>query len=238
VPPLPVSKAGATPQYGLSPGQWTFAQRVAQKTGLRVDVVAAWITAEGVRESAHNPLGVMRDGNLREFGSWTQAADFVANLINRSDNYRGIRAAARGDDAGTQIAAIAASPWDANHYRGNTSEVGVLLRGTWERIAGDGGIDLPDVLPDIPSAGDVADAVTEPIVEAAAGVQAWVQEKAALALAYVLLTGLSGALFVLGVRGLLYSGDHMAGQAFDRRVRELAPSGGSRGSGGDDDIPF
>jgi hypothetical protein len=234
VPPLgrPPVAAGRT-LYGLSPTKTQFVRTVASLTGLEPAVVAAWVIAEGGPDT--NPLNI---GPGRNYGSAEQAARATANLINRSRHYGGIRAAARTEDPEREIAAIVASPWDVDHYRGlgapAGTPVGTLLRGTYERIAGDGGqLDV-----DIPTPGDVADAVTEPIVEAAAGVQAWVQEKAALALAYVLLTGLSGALFVLGVRGLLYSGDHMAGQAFDRRVRELAPSGGSRGSGGDDEIPF
>lgn len=94
-----------------------FINRLSELTGLRKDVLAAWVQREqgthpgnvlGVTSRAlrtpSNPHGLVNYANQRE------GAEATARLIQSSPNYAGIRASAGGTSA-QQALAIAKSPW-------------------------------------------------------------------------------------------------------------------------------
>jgi hypothetical protein len=108
-----------------------FAAGVARATGLKPDVVAAWVQAEGNGGGTNNWLNVRpgvgktkgfsgvpitaSSSGFANFSSVDDAVKETAYWINLMGNYGGIKAA-RKSSAGAQITAIASSPWDAGHY--------------------------------------------------------------------------------------------------------------------------
>lgn len=62
---------------------------------------------------AGNPLNI---GPGRNYGTSAAAAAAAAALVNSSHYYTGIRQAIQSHNAGMEVAAIKASPWDAGHY--------------------------------------------------------------------------------------------------------------------------
>jgi hypothetical protein len=117
----------------LSPDQARYAAQVAQRTGLNLDVVVAWIGAEsgwGVNKASHNYLNI---GPGRQYQSVDQAAGAAAELVNSSAYYTGIRSAIPVSPA-AQVAAIQASPWDAGHYGGHR------LMDVFRSVAGGDGV--------------------------------------------------------------------------------------------------
>lgn len=180
----------------------TFTKAVADRTGLNRLVVLGWTYAENA--GPNNPLGIMPDGKLKDFGSPAAAAAGTANLLLTSKNYAGIRAAARAGDAQAQIAAIAASPWDACHYRGTNPDgtcraagkPGDALRGAYQRavnvVAGSAGGAVTG------TAKDTVNAASD-VVSTIADLPNWIARNAGVALLYVALTLASGGLVLLGL---------------------------------------
>lgn len=148
-PPAVVSASpiGAGPPSSVSSSQAdsllnNFAYMLAQQTGLNANVIKAWAEVENsyapngtghynflnVRPSGTGgsysgvPLAGVSSGNFQEFGSLADAVTETAHWINKFGNYSGIRASASQSPA-SQIAAIAASPWDSGKYAGGGSIV-------------------------------------------------------------------------------------------------------------------
>jgi hypothetical protein len=111
-----------------------FVARVAALTGLDTKVVQAWVNSEGayapngtggnnflnIRESTSKsgvPLAGTTSAGFAQFHSAADAADEAAHWINTMPNYLGIRQATKLGPR-SQLAAIAASPWDSGHYGG------------------------------------------------------------------------------------------------------------------------
>lgn len=126
----------------LSSAQARYVADVARGTGLRHDVVAAWVGQESgwnVTKPGHNYLNI---GPGRRYGSVGEAAAAAVNLIASSGHYAGIRASV-GRGPCEQIAAITSSPWDAGNYGGDGSN----LRRTYQSVTGqacDGSSPLAD----------------------------------------------------------------------------------------------
>jgi hypothetical protein len=135
----------------ISEQMW-FTKQLAHDTGLDPVVLLAWITAEsGYGQGVgHNYLNVHADSNRKSysgvplasvsthgfarFKTPQDAEKETAHWINRFSNFRPIKAAA-GKPAGVQLAAIANSKWDANHYRGNTGKNGATLVGAFKTVS-------------------------------------------------------------------------------------------------------
>ena len=94
----------------LTPDQQTYANLVAQGTGLDQTVVNAWAAQEN-----GPPDNVLNIGPGRHYGSVQAGADAAIALIRQSSAYAGIRNSTSQPPI-IQIAAISASPWDAAHY--------------------------------------------------------------------------------------------------------------------------
>lgn len=115
-------RAGAQTSRSLTLNAERAAGALALGSGLNLNVVRAWIAHESnwgrsrLAVEQHNYLGYGGPGNFRTFTSpETFAARIVAQL--QSAKYQPILAS-RGRPPAEQIAAIAASPWDASHYGG------------------------------------------------------------------------------------------------------------------------
>jgi hypothetical protein len=129
----------------------TFAAQLSKLTGLDPGVAAAWVVQENAGGGhAHNWLGLRPgvgktkgysgvplttdSGGFAAFGSESDAVKETAFWINHLPQYAGIRQT-KGKTPGSQIAAIASSPWDANHYStGGTA--GAKLLATWRSVTG------------------------------------------------------------------------------------------------------
>lgn len=108
-------------QGPLTPSQKTFGKELSRLTGLSPKTVGGWLLAEdsGSAASSKESSG---DANWLNIGPGynlganpQKAAAYTANLINTSQYYGGIRAAA-GKGVGPEVAAIRQSPWDGAHY--------------------------------------------------------------------------------------------------------------------------
>lgn len=111
-----------------------FANGVAAQTGLDPRVIVAW----GQLETGGNPIGHnwlnerpgsggrgfsgvpegSSPGGFAEFNSTQDAITETAYWINNFSNYAGVKSSG-GKPPAQEIAAIAASPWDAGHYGGS-----------------------------------------------------------------------------------------------------------------------
>lgn len=141
IPKQPPSMA--QPGSGIQPGPGdagTFIAQLAQATGLDPKVIAAWVQVEGAyapngtghynflnlraKSPAQGYSGVALAGQstngFAQFLSVQDAVQETAYWINHFGNYAGIRASTKLGPK-SQIAAIAASPWDAGHYNGGRS---------------------------------------------------------------------------------------------------------------------
>lgn len=129
--------------------QRAFATAVAAQTGLDPYVVLAWTSIEdadapggtggfnylNVRPNGSSSysgvqLAGVSPGGFQRFRSLSDAVTETVYWVKRMPNYAGIRGSV-GKPAATQIAAIAASPWDQGHYGGNgraLAQAYVLLR--------------------------------------------------------------------------------------------------------------
>lgn len=149
-----------------------FIARVAALTGLDPKVVESWVKAEGayapngtggnnflnIRESTSRsgvPLAGTTSNGFAQFHSAADAATETAHWINTMPNYLGIRQAAKLGPR-SQLAAIAASPWDSGHYGG-----GKNLYAAYDSVnKGGGGIDWGGILGGIGKVGtDVANPI-------------------------------------------------------------------------------
>lgn len=128
-----------------------FEQDLAKRTGLRPDVIRAWVSAEGGGPGRFNYLNVRgfgksysgvpvsaASGGFSSFQNVDQAAHETAWWINHMPNFKGIRQAAKTGDAQKQLGAIIASPWDEGHYGG-----GQNLLDRWLSIVSGGPGDIP-----------------------------------------------------------------------------------------------
>lgn len=108
----------------LTPNQQTYAQIVAQDTGLDLRVVQAWVASEGPGRNdssgagTFNFLNIGGAGSPRNYSSVQAGADAAGSLIRQSPYYAGIRQSV-GQDPASQITAIASSAWAAPTYYGN-----------------------------------------------------------------------------------------------------------------------
>lgn len=256
--PLP---ATAGPQAAPS-----FIERVAQLTGLDKTVVAAWVKAEGayapngtggnnflnVRESTSKsgvPLAGTTSKGFAQFHSAEDAAKETAHLINTSGNYLGIRQATKLGPK-SQLAAIAASPWDSGHYGGGRNlynDYASLTKGggggiDWggifggaTRVVGDianpvgGAADVAGLIPGIPGIGSIPGVGTatsiltapEKIAEQTAAVIGFVFNPSSwLRIGYIV----GGGVFVIGGLFILAKsvGSSNAGQAVKESVKTAA----------------
>lgn len=192
-----------------------FVSELAVRTGLNRDVVAAWVRAEGadapngtggfnylnVRARGQTGYSGVRlagisSGGFAQFASVDDAVREASYWILKMGNYAGIRASV-GKGSQAQLAAIAASPWDANHYSGGGA-VGSVLSGAWKIVTGAGGA-VAGAAGAVGGAVQAAASIPDAITGAVTGVEGWVENKAALVLAYVALTQAAAVLFVLGV---------------------------------------
>jgi hypothetical protein len=109
----------------------TFIAKVHGATGIDSRVLTAWTTIEN--GPAGNPLNI---GPGRNYGDQAGAATATINLLRTSGSYAPILRAASQGDVNAQLQAIAVSPWDANHYRGDSQTVGASLRGVYAGLFG------------------------------------------------------------------------------------------------------
>lgn len=210
-------------------------RRVADGTGISQAVVTAWVLAENgspEKTDPRNPLNVQWRTQPKDYVSSAQAT--VALL--RQPKYAPVLAAARtGNDAAT-VAAIAASPWDACHYRGTnpdktcaTNPPGTLLNGTLERVKRIGvhGATTPGItLPHIPSPSDAVNAVGDAVDRATS----WLARESVVALAYVTLTVAALVLVLVGLMRATGITPAFARGALGERRAAASSSGG--------DVPF
>jgi hypothetical protein len=120
----------------------TFATIVANGTGLSIHVVEAWVLAENsihIRGSApgHNWLNI---GPGHTYPSVQSAAQATVQLIQSAPQYQGIRDSEGSSDA-AQLAEIAASPWDLNHYGRNRLSPAGSLASTYREAGGQGAVE-------------------------------------------------------------------------------------------------
>lgn len=130
--PGPETRPGPTSRLALS----QFVQGLAQATGLDPKVVAAWVDAEGAYSASGTggfnflnvrakgargysgvPIPTTSSGGFAQFYSVGDAVQETAYWINQMPNYATIRSATHLRPR-SQLAAIAASPWDTGHYGG------------------------------------------------------------------------------------------------------------------------
>ncbi len=200
-----------------------FSAKLAKATGLDVNVVRAWVFAEGAftkRGTGYfNYLNVRPKpggtsysgvqlagvslGNFQRFRSVDDAVRETAYWINTMGNYAGIRAAikAPGSEsqrAGGQITAIVRSPWDAGHYGG-----GKALAQLWADFRLKGGPSFKGIA-GLPGAhGGVVDDAKAKIT----GLGDVIGEKVLQGVILLVVLGLAAALFYTGTRRL--SGDRL-----------------------------
>jgi hypothetical protein len=238
-----------------------FAEKVAKATGLQIPTVRAWVLAEGGPDD--NPLNIMAWTSagaryVQHFGTPDAAATATVSLL-RKPAYVGVTSAAvRYTSPVDELKAIAASPWEENHYRGNSATPGALLLSAYRSVTGsssvqevDAKIPLPGFLPDvtIPLPGFLPD-VTIPGVPNLPGVgnsggvagwlldllgvgnlTTWLEGESAKAFAYLALTALALALGGLGVLRIL-------GASPGGLVRSFAPAKARTSGAQTDEIPF
>lgn len=101
-----------------------YAQIIAADTGLNLGVVQAWVGLESAW--GQSPAGAYNYLNLRgpggpfaSYGSVQQAAQAVVSQLKGAPEWYGNILKAASASPAQQIAAIAASPWDAGHYGGS-----------------------------------------------------------------------------------------------------------------------
>jgi hypothetical protein len=168
---------------GLSNDQVLFGSLVVQGTGLRPDVVFAWILAEGGPRD--NPLNI---GPHRHFGDPRGAAKATVALLH-TPRYAPILRAAKSGDPNAQLHAIAASPWDAGHYGGD----GRNLRGAFARVT-----KQATVRGDVGRAAQSAVGAATGLGGAVHGAETFLERAGVLALLYVALTLLALLFVALG----------------------------------------
>jgi hypothetical protein len=199
--------AGAAPIQATVPANAArdnFARQVAKGTGLSLAVIHAWMYAEGayaqggtghfnylnVRPSSNAGVSEGRSpGGFATFRNANDAAKATINVLHQPNMRTILNARSKNDKA--QLAAIAASPWDANHYRG-----GAALTGAYKTTVGSA--------PLTTGAASVigGSGVPNPF-DWVSGLTGWAEGAALRALAYIVLTVAAIALFVLGLERTL-----------------------------------
>ena len=87
-------------------------------TANTTSAMAAWISAEG--GPPDNPLNVMDNGAVKQYGSLEQGIQGTAATLNQS-NMAVIKESLTADQSAQNIKdATIQAPWDANHYAGTT----------------------------------------------------------------------------------------------------------------------
>ncbi|HEY8775807.1 MAG TPA: hypothetical protein VIM33_04915 [Gaiellaceae bacterium] len=188
-----------------------FITYVSQKTGLRQDVIAAWVVAEN-SDPAHpstknNPLNIRNGpgGSFRPYPNMKAAADATVTSLHNG-RYAPVLGAAKTNDPKAELAAIANSPWDAGHYGGK----GQNLLGAYVRVTHQpAGSYLPPEVKTIINAPETAADAAQKAADALNPVKwvkdftGWADAAALRALAYLVLTIAAIALFVLGLEKTL-----------------------------------
>lgn len=167
--------AAAPPASGTSVAvqEQAFVSRLAELTGLDPKVIQAWVNVEGayapngtggynflnIRESTSRsgvPITGTTSRGFAHFRNGADAATEAAYILEHSSIYQGIRRATQLGPR-SQLAAIAASPWDAGHYGG-----GRALYNAYDSLVHGGSSLLSGV-------GHVASGVGHAVADAASG---------------------------------------------------------------------
>jgi hypothetical protein len=222
---LPPSMAPPTTFGGETGSQAfrDFVRIVSGGTGLSPQVVTAWVLAENStpeKTRATNPLNI--GGASRSFSDYKAAAAATVTVLHGPKYAPVLRAAKSGNDA-TVVAAIAASPWDACHYRGTNPDrscvnapPGTSLLGVLHRVQKSGVHDAttPGAVT-VPTPSSIASDVGGAVSGAVGQAEAWLASSALTGLAYVGLTSLALVLVLAGVMRATGIGPkdllHMAG---------------------------
>lgn len=213
-----------------------FVVGLSKLTGLDPRVLVAWTVQEG--DYAPNgtggfnflnlrpktggtsysgvPLAGVSSGNFAQFNNAADAATETAYWLNNMPNYSGIRAAAGKGTPATQIAAIAASPWDQSHYGGMG---GINLKNTFVKLFSLAGLTDKALGPDAAAgvantagSGSAADAGSYDAKNAANALKSlnpftswtkWINDHAAYGGVYALLVLFAMFLAVMGVLAML-----------------------------------
>jgi hypothetical protein len=176
--------AASTKPNPLTKDQQRFAYIVARGSGLSWKVVEAWVLAE--QGPNGNPLNI---GPGRDYGSPDKAAEATIKTL-RDPRYKPVILSQKGSDT-DQLRAIAASPWDANHYRGAGGSQGSLLLGTYKRVTGTPPPGISGTTLSIPGGPSVH-------VGGGDGILGGVENVGVKLLAYAVLSGVAVSLFVIG----------------------------------------
>lgn len=203
-----------------APGLADFINGVAKQSGLDPRVVEAWVTVEGAYNA--NGTGHFNYLNLRpaagdvgvvgestgKFDLFSNVNDAITSTVNRIKQpfASGIVASA-GKSPATQLSAIANSAWSSDHYTvGGVRGEGLILsfEGQFGKDALGSAAQSNPVSgvgsPGGPSTG------TGRVVPSLTGwlgdLETWLTNTGKLVLAYVVLVGVAGALFVTGLKGL------------------------------------
>lgn len=145
----------------IAPDVLTLTNTIASQTGENIDVVDAQLYAEnnanidGTNEWQNNNPFNIRPGNpyvdqlangtnngFLTFASPQAGAQAYATLISNDPNYSGVRAAIASHSPGAELAAIAASPYDTNHYTAH-GVVGDSLYSAYNAVKGDATTNIP-----------------------------------------------------------------------------------------------
>lgn len=120
----------------LNRSQLDFAASLSKITGLNEYVVEAWELAEepASRDPAAQGYNWLNIGPGVRYGSDAEAVQATARFLQGSF-YTGIRSAAKSGTPAQQLAAIAASPWDAGHYGSSSGNPLGNLGGTYQIVS-------------------------------------------------------------------------------------------------------
>lgn len=234
-----------------------FVANLSKLTGLSTKTVQTWVAAEGadaangtggynyanVRARPGSPTGYsgvsyagVSSAGFAQFRSPADAARETAYWIEAMPNYQGIRTAA-GKGVAAELAAIARSPWDQNHYADSTGRAGAKLVTALKATGGGGGGitgaitgavggvtgAVGGIVHDLNPAnvaGDVAGAVGG----AVSGAATTVVEGFLRLIVFGVILGLAAVLFYNGIRRL--SGDRLPSS---RDLRDSAAALGGDG---------
>lgn len=213
-----------------------FVAQLSRLTGLSSKTVDTWVAAEGAdapggtggfnylnvrarpgdtgRPAGTGYSGVayagVSSGGFAQFASAADAARETAYWIDAMPHYAGIRAAA-GKGVGAELAAIARSPWDSNHYRDANGRAGGKLLAA----AKGGGGGIGGAISGAAGAvgGVISDLNPANAVKGVAGAienagQTFIEGLLRIVIAGLIL-GLAAVLFYTGIRRL--SGDRLPG---------------------------
>jgi len=120
----------------LNRSQLDFAASLSKITGLNQYVIEAWELAEEPASRSPSAQGYnwLNIGPGKTYASDAAAVQATAQFLQGS-YYTGIRAAAKSGTPAQQLAAIAASPWDAGHYGSSAGNPLGNLAGTYQIVS-------------------------------------------------------------------------------------------------------